>query len=389
MIVMEMEYSFDTLRPYRDEEVRDAFLRVTKEPEFKTVMKYLFQDKADDMIEFFLTLNSVYDFQSKVIAPFLLDLSKKTMDSLTISGLDNLKGDKKYLIMSNHRDIVGDAAILNTLMITNGFDTAENAIGDNLCSRPWITEMMKLNKNFIVKRSGTKREIFEASKLLSSYIRENIVKKNNSIWIAQREGRAKDADDRTQESLLKMFSMSSGSDLKQGFLELNILPVSISYEYDACDYLKAKEFQQKRDDANFKKSKEDDVLNMQVGLTGYKGRVHYEVMPDINGILQNEISDNDDRTAIVEKVAVVIDKCIHANYQIYPGNYVALDLLEGRDVCCSENYTAEEKERFVNYLNGQIGKIDLVNKDTDFLKTKILEMYANPLKNYIVARDLK
>ncbi len=386
---MEMEYSFDTLRPYRDEEVRDAFLRVTKEPEFKTVMKYLFQDKADDMIEFFLTLNSVYDFQSKVIAPFLLDLSKKTMDSLTISGLDNLKGDKKYLIMSNHRDIVGDAAILNTLMITNGFDTAENAIGDNLCSRPWITEMMKLNKNFIVKRSGTKREIFEASKLLSSYIRENIVKKNNSIWIAQREGRAKDADDRTQESLLKMFSMSSGSDLKQGFLELNILPVSISYEYDACDYLKAKEFQQKRDDANFKKSKEDDVLNMQVGLTGYKGRVHYEVMPDINGILQNEISDNDDRTAIVEKVAVVIDKCIHANYQIYPGNYVALDLLEGRDVCCSENYTAEEKERFVNYLNGQIGKIDLVNKDTDFLKTKILEMYANPLKNYIVARDLK
>lgn len=386
---MEMEYSFDTLRPYRDEEVRDAFLRVTKEPEFKTVMKYLFQDKADDMIEFFLTLNSVYDFQSKVIAPFLLDLSKKTMDSLTISGLDNLKGDKKYLIMSNHRDIVGDAAILNTLMITNGFDTAENAIGDNLCSRPWITEMMKLNKNFIVKRSGTKREIFEASKLLSSYIRENIVKKNNSIWIAQREGRAKDADDRTQESLLKMFSMSSGSDLKQGFLELNILPVSISYEYDACDYLKAKEFQQKRDDANFKKSKEDDVLNMQVGLTGYKGRVHYEVMPDINGILQNEISDNDDRTAIVEKVAVVIDKCIHANYQIYPGNYVALDLLEGRDVCCSENYTAEEKDRFVNYLNGQIDKIDLVNKDTDFLKTKILEMYANPLKNYIVARDLK
>lgn len=389
MIVMEMEYSFDTLRPYRDEEVRDAFLRVTKEPEFKTVMKYLFQDKADGMIEFFLTLNSVYDFQSKVIAPFLLDLSKKTMDSLTISGLDNLKGDKKYLIMSNHRDIVGDAAILNTLMITNGFDTAENAIGDNLCSRPWITEMMKLNKNFIVKRSGTKREIFEASKLLSSYIRKNIVEKSNSIWIAQREGRAKDANDRTQESLLKMFSMSSGSDLKQGFLELNILPVSISYEYDACDYLKAKEFQQKRDDANFKKSKEDDVLNMQVGLTGYKGRVHYEVMPDINDILQNEISDNDDRTAIVEKVAVIIDRCIHANYQIYPGNYVALDLLEGRDVCCSENYTAEEKERFVNYLNGQIDKIDLANKDTDFLKTKILEMYANPLKNYIVARDLK
>ncbi|MBQ1969579.1 MAG: 1-acyl-sn-glycerol-3-phosphate acyltransferase, partial [Paludibacteraceae bacterium] len=219
-----MEYSFDTLRPYRDEEVRDAFLRVTKEPEFKTVMKYLFQDKADGMIEFFLTLNSVYDFQSKVIAPFLLDLSKKTMDSLTISGLDNLKGDKKYLIMSNHRDIVGDAAILNTLMITNGHDTAENAIGDNLCSRPWITEMMKLNKNFIVKRSGTKREIFEASKLLSSYIRKNIVEKSNSIWIAQREGRAKDANDRTQESLLKMFSMSSGSDLKQGFLELNILP---------------------------------------------------------------------------------------------------------------------------------------------------------------------
>ncbi len=249
---MENEYNYDAIRPYYDEEVQEAFKRVVTEPELKAVLVYLFPNKPiEELIHLLLSFRSVYDFQSKLVAPLLLNLAEKTSDGLEINGLEKLNPAEKYLFISNHRDIILDAALLNTLLITHGMETSENAIGDNLCVKPWITEMMKLTKNFIVQRSGSKREIFEASKRLSTYIRQNIVGKRNSVWIAQREGRAKNADDRTQESLLKMLSMSAGKNLKKSFVELNFTPISISYEYDACDFLKAKEFQQKRDNPDF------------------------------------------------------------------------------------------------------------------------------------------
>jgi hypothetical protein len=185
---MENEYNYDAIRPYLDEEVHEAFKCVTEEPELRSVLKYVFPDKSvESIVQFLLSLRSVYDFQAKMVAPFFLDIAKKTGDGLDISGLDKIKLDEKYLFISNHRDIILDAALLNTLIITNGLDTSENAIGDNLCVKPWITDLMKLNKNFIVQRSGSKREIFEASKRLSTYIRRNILEKRNSVWIAQRE----------------------------------------------------------------------------------------------------------------------------------------------------------------------------------------------------------
>lgn len=383
---MECDYNFDEIRPYTDAEMAEGMKRATSSPELRSVIAYLFPDKnVEDYINYLLSLKTIHEFQDKIIASFLLDLVSKTGNGIDIEGLDALKNDRKYLFISNHRDIILDAALLNTLMIKSGFETAENAIGDNLCAKPWITEMMKLNKNFIVQRSGTKREIFEASKRLSAYIRRNIVEGRNSVWIAQREGRAKDSNDRTQESLLKMFSMSAGKDLKRSFIELNITPVSISYEYDACDFLKAKEFQVKRDNPEFKKTGADDVNSMKTGMVGYKGHIHYKVNEPINDILERELSDTDDRATIIEKLAAIIDRQIHANYKIYQGNYVALDELSGSLEHLGSKYTEEEKATFDKYVAGQLAKIDLPNKDEAFLRERMLTMYANPLKNYLEA----
>ncbi len=383
---MENDYNYDAIRPYYDGEVHEVFKRVVEEPELKSVLKYLFPNKPlEEITRLMLSLQSVYDFQSKMVAPFIWDLVRKTSDGVDINGLDKVKPEQKYLFISNHRDIIMDAALLNTLMITNGIETSENAIGDNLCVKPWITEMMKLNKNFIVQRSGSKREIFEASKRLSSYIRRNIVEKLNSVWIAQREGRAKDANDRTQESLLKMLSMSAGKNLKESFIQLNIMPVSISYEYDACDFLKAKEFQQKRDNPDYKKSKDDDLINMQTGLIGYKGRVHYEMSGVINEELKDALKEGDDRAVILEKTAKIIDRRIHENYRIFPGNYVALDNLNAQTHFLGKKYTEEEKDKFENYIENQIKKIELPEKDIPYLRSKLTEMYANPLINYLRA----
>jgi len=385
---MENEYNYDAIRPYYDEEVHEVFKRTVTEPEFKSVLEYLFPNKpVEEITGFLLSLRSVYDFQAKMVAPFVLDLAKKTADGLEINGLDKIKPEEKYLFISNHRDIILDAALLSTLLITNGLDSAENAIGDNLCVKPWITDIMKLNKNFIVHRSGSMREIFEASRRLSTYIRRNVLEKRNSVWIAQREGRAKDANDRTQESLLKMLSMSAGNDLKKGFIELNIMPVSISYEYDACDFLKAKEFQQKRDNPDYRKSKEDDLLNMQTGLIGYKGRIHYEITDVINGKLDKALNDTDDRSAILGKTAEIIDRRIHKNYKLFPGNYAALDNLRNQTHFLGKMYSEEEKNKFENYIENQIKKIELPQKDVLFLRSKLMEMYANPLINHLNATE--
>ncbi len=379
-----MEDIYKDIRPYRDSEVNDVFKRVCQEPDFEKVLHLLFPEKANEYLILFSHLTNIYDFQSKVVGPFLMELSKKTTDGVEINGLEACKNENKYCYMSNHRDIILDAAHLNTLMIMNGMDTAENAIGDNLCAKPWLTELMKLNKNFIVKRSGTKREIFNSSIKLSQYIREQITQRNDSIWIAEREGRAKDSNDLAQESVLKMFTMSSGKNMKQGFMELNIVPVSISYEFDGCDYLKAQEFQQKRDDAEWKKTKADDLHSMKTGMIAYKGHIHYEVTPCINAEIEQQVADDADRATAIKTVRELIDQHIHSHYRIYANNWVALDERNGNEAY-KDKYSAEEKKRFDDYLKGQIAKIELANKEEVYLREKILEMYSNPLINYLKA----
>ena len=385
-IIMEKEFNFDDMRPYRDDEINDAILRVADVPQIREVMKFLFPDKnPDEIINHLKRIRTIHDFQHQFIAPLIFGVTRGNNNPIFLNGLEHLQKEKKYLYISNHRDIIMDAGIFSTMLDRAGWDTTEIAIGDNLCANQWITDSLKMNKCFLVKRSGTRRELYDAFLKLSAYIRRSITEMNNSIWIAQREGRAKDSDDRTQESLLKMLSVSAQGNLKQSFIELNIVPFCISYEYDSCDFLKAREFQQKRDDANYVKSKADDILNMKTGILGNKGQIYYEVTPPINDEIEKKIDEEDNRTTVLNKVADIIDRRIHKNYHLFPNNYIAHDLLFKKKEFADKKYSEDEKKRFEDYVDIQISKIDLEDKDIPFLKEKFWLMYANPLTNFTKA----
>ena len=233
-----------------------------------------------------------------------------------------------------------------------------------------------MNKAFTVRRGLSLRETLAASQLMSRYIHFAVTQKKENVWLSQREGRAKDSDDRTQEAVLKMLAM--GGDLQ----ELNIVPLTISYEYDPCDYLKALELQQKRDNPAFKKSRQDDLDNMKTGIFGYKGRVHYHCAAPVNTWIE-ELSDLP-KTEYYKAVAERMDKEIHQGYELFPCNYIALDELHG-DAANATHYTEADKQRFESYLAGQMAKITLDNKDEAFLRECILKMYANPLLNKLAA----
>jgi hypothetical protein len=226
----------------------------------------------------------------------------------------------------------------------------------------------------------------ESSQRLSAYLRHVLNEKKNSIWIAQREGRAKDSNDLTQESLLKMFLLAGkSSNIIENLKELNICPLSISYEYHPCDFLKAKEFQLKRDNPDYKKTQQDDLTNMETGVMGFKGKVVYSIAGCINDELDFIEQKKLTRNEQISFVAKLIDKHIHKNFVIFPNNKIAYDELYG-DNEFSKSYSKSEKDRFDEYLDKQIRKIDLENKDREFLKHKMLEMYSNPLKNYLATQ---
>jgi hypothetical protein len=356
--------------------------RLLENSEFKRTLKFIFPDENLEKLEALMrTFKTKYDFQHKLVKATVYNFVGKSSDSIECAGFENIEKGESYTYISNHRDIVLDASLLCSMLGIHGYDTTEIAIGDNLLLRPWIEDLVRLNKSFIVKRGVSIRQILEVSKHLSRYIHFAVLEKKESLWIAQREGRAKDSNDRTQESLLKMLAMGSEKCFLESLKELNITPVSFSYEYDPCDYLKAKEFQQKRDNPEFKKSQTDDLLNMETGLFGYKGTVHFQIGRPLNPQLC-ELDKGLEKNVLTGKIAALIDKEIFLNYKFYPGNYIAYDYLWGSK-SFDENYTNSEKQVFDNYLQKQLEKIDLPDKDLPFLREKILEMYAYPLKNYL------
>jgi hypothetical protein len=381
---MEVPTNFDEIRPYNNDEVKDAIESLTRDADFERAFRYI-QPNVDwkvfsDLMRSFKTKE---DFKSNLVYKFVTDLAKKTTFSLTFSGRSRLPKDKKpCTFISNHRDIVLDPSFLNIMLFDVGYGMTQVAIGNNLLIRPWIKTIVRLINSFIVKRNVPVRQMLEVSKELTAYIRHTITVTKDSIWIAQREGRAKDSNDRTQGSILKMLNMIGDKDIVSNLMDLNIVPVSISYEYDPCDYLKAKEFQQKRDDPNFTKSQRDDLLSMETGLLCNKGRVHFSVGTPINDELVKLDSSTMEKNELVCTIAGLIDKEIFKHYHFYPCNYIAYDMLT-RTNRFSEYYSLKDKQHFEKYLQGQLDKIVLLNKDEDFLRTKILEMYSNPLKNHL------
>lgn len=372
---------FDEIRPYVPEELPAVYEELIADPEFQAAMGYAFPKIPFEQVSAMMRASKTnLEFQKALVRPFLFGLLEKFSTGITMS-YDKKESLQNALCISNHRDIILDSAFLCILFVENIDNTVEIAIGDNLLIRPWIKKLVRVNRSFIVQRSASIREMLASSKRLSSYIHHTITERKQPVWIAQREGRAKDSNDTTQEGLIKMLSMYSGEDMIDTLKVLNISPTSISYEFDPCDYLKAKEFQQKRDNPEHRKSPMDDLINMQAGLFAYKGAIHYHVADVIN----DEIEKIDRSLTKNEKTAAVariIDREIHKNYRFWPVNYYYYELLTG-DTRFAGKYTAADKEQLDKYLAERIAKVDLPNKDEAFLRTKILEMYANPLINHL------
>lgn len=374
---------FDAIRPYNDPEVQEAIKGLLNDREFRTMARGLMGKFPYALISRLTRdIDSKEKFQHRFIKRLVGFIIWKCTDGLTHNGIKDQK-EENNLYITNHRDIVIDPAFLCYILARRNRRTVEIGIGDNLLIKPWIRTLVRINKSFIVKRSLHASDLLEGSQLLSSYMRFVITEKKNPIWLAQREGRAKDSNDRTQKSVLKMLALSGEGTLTERLAAMHLVPMALSYEYDPCDWLKAKEFQQKRDDPAFRKSKNDDLINMKTGIFGYKGRVHFAATTRIdNEILA--IDQNQPVNQILEEICQIVDRDIFRNYRIYPCNYIALDMLEGTS-SHSSNYSDNDIRKFRKYLDGQLAKIDLENPDYDFLEQKMLEMYANPLKNHLTA----
>lgn len=380
---MRIPEEFNDIRPYEPEEMKQAFDDLLNDRQFQVLLKgfvpWLPKSLRNGLLRLaFIGVKTPLDFQLRFMKPIVRYLIRKHTDGCTFDNRLLSTVNQRYTFVSNHRDIVLDSAFLDVKLVEAGYPTTvEIGIGDNLLIYPWIKRLVRMNKAFTVRRGLSLRETLVASQLMSRYIHFAVTQKKENIWLAQREGRAKDSNDRTQDSVLKMLAM--GGDLK----ELNIVPLTISYEYDPCDYLKAQEFQQKRDNPAFKKSRQDDLDNMKTGIFGYKGRVHYHCAAPVNTWIDELLGLP--KTEYYKVLGERMDREIHRGYRLYPCNYIALDELNG-DNGQAANYTSADKNRFDDYLSAQLSKITLPEKDEPFLRECMLKMYANPLLNKLAAQ---
>ncbi len=371
---------FDAIRPFEPEELPEVFERLLGNAQFAQVVAYVFKDVPFDMLaQKMRACKTNLEFQVAFCYPFIKGLLQKASLGCDMN-VDAIDMEKRYTFVSNHRDIVLDSALLDVLLVDAGCKTTcEIAIGDNLLSLPWVKDLVRINKSFIVERSVSLRQMLLSSKRLSDYMHFVIAQKHDNVWIAQREGRAKDSNDRTQESIIKMMVMGGEGSLAERLKGLHIVPLAISYEYDPCDFLKAQEFQLKRDIADWKKGPMDDVVSMQTGIMGYKGHIHYDAAPCIDAWLDT-LDPDMPKADFFKAVATHIDEEVFRRYRLYPSNYVALDELEGT-TAHADRYTAEQKAQFDGYIAQQMAKIQLPDKDEAFLRERLLTMYANPARN--------
>ena len=383
---MNIPAEFDEIRPYTPEELPQVFEELLSDSSFQAVMAKIMPGVPKEALAAQLKqCKTNLDVQKNFFYKLLHGIIREHSDGFDMDTSSIPDKQRSYTFISNHRDIILDSGFLSVLLVDQGMDTVEIAIGDNLLIYPWIKKFVRVNKSFIVQRALTMRQMLESSARMSRYMHYTIGEKNQSIWIAQREGRAKDSNDRTQDSVLKMLAMGGEGDVVSRLMEMNIAPLAISYEYDPCDYLKAQEFQLKRDIEGYKKTMADDLKNMQTGLFGYKGRVHFQTGACLNDLLST-VDRSLPKPELFARISTWIDQRIHSNYRLYPGNYVAHDLLTGKNDFES-HYTLAEKERFEAYVEKQLEKIEIPNKDSSFLREKLLLMYANPLTNYLAARQ--
>lgn len=392
-----MTNNFDKIRPYNDDETVEAVKRMAESPAINNISKFIDPNlDPKDLIKLLNTINGVNDFQERVLSKIVQKVVDDTTEGLEVSGLENVSSDKCYLIISNHRDIILDSAFLQIILLNDKQFTTEITVGDNLISSPFVKDLMKSNKMVTVERGGTVKEKYFSSLNLSKYIRHSVSTNTSSIWISQRNGRTKDGYDTTEQGLLKMFEMSGSKDFVKDFTELSILPLSISYEYESCDFFKAKELYISKSN-KYVKSPNEDMQSMLTGIIQPKGKVHYSFGKPISieEIKRCSLLDKNEKYL---ELASIIDKRIRGNFTLVENNYIAADLLEklkglngskkildelsSLEYKNNENYTIDKFTFFKNYMKNGLAKILEENPtfNSKELATIYLNIYANPLK---------
>ena len=373
--------NFDDIRPYRNDEFSTVMSRLLDDPQFNSiVLKSVNQGEAEleQMKAGLRATKTIEVFQDRFIVPAISNILAQSSKGLSMNGLEDLDKNQRYLYISNHRDIILDSALMNVEMHANGFSPTEIAIGSNLLIFPWINDLVRINRSFIVKRNIPVKQMLTASKLLSHYIRQMITKGSDSIWIAQREGRAKDGNDITQPALLKMLNMSNSASFGEGFKELKIIPMAISYEIEPCGNEKVAELKKRRTDPNFQKTEKDDLMSMVSGLKNQKGRIHIQFGKQIADDVLHHIAEEPSINERLKLLAEQIDKEIYKNYKLFPNNYIAYDLYF-KTSKFADRYTVSEKDEFIKLTHS---RLQLVNEDIEDAMILWLKMYATPVYNY-------
>ena len=367
---------FDAIRPFYDSEINDALIKVVDHPMMKALMNFAFPGVADELWkEQLRKTHSTRDFQCNFIYQALTQVLQKTSDGMTTSGFDQLEPNTSYIFISNHRDIILDTSLLNACLFDNGLVMTASAIGDNLVQKEFLHILSKLNRNFLVQRGLSPREMLQSSKLLSEYIGSLLLRENRSVWIAQREGRTKDGNDATHQGVLKMLGMGSDeTNLMDYFKKIKIVPVSISYEYDPTDALKMPQLMAEANKEVYVKDKNEDFTTLMSGIMGQKKRIHIHVGQVLNEEIDEIKSTFDNSNKQIQALAQVIDDSILQSYKLWPTNYIAYDILNQSDFY-KDFYTENEKSLFERRLEMRI------DENHPIQRAGFLAMYANPVLN--------
>ena len=367
---------FKSISPYTDAEAAEALSKVAELPLISKISQMVFPSESADFLKNTLKqIQTVEQFQVLVMQRFVRWVLENTAGNFTYDGVENIDKDRKFLTLSNHRDIILDPAITQLVLHINGIPMTEIAVGDNLISNEAIEWLIRSNRMIKVVRGVSARELYLSSQLLSRYIRTNITEQRSSIWLAQRQGRTKDGYDTTEQGLLKMLDMSGGEDFEKNFEELNIIPMSISYEYEPCDILKAREVLISRTQ-KYVKAEGEDTNSIVTGVMQYKGDIHLHICKPLTKeeIAEAAACDKNERYQLIRRA---IDRRVIDGYKLFKTHYVAFDMLNN-STKYADRYDQADVEKFAAYMEKQLGKVE-PELDKAELKEVFLNIYANPV----------
>ncbi len=367
---------FESISPYTDAEAAEALSKLAEYPLLARVSQQFFPEESPEFLKNLLkSIRTIDDFQVLVMSKFVRWVLEHTARNFSYDGVSNINPEKKFLALSNHRDIILDPAITQLVLYNNGVPLTEIAVGDNLITNKTIEYLIRSNRMIKVVRGISARELYLSSQLLSKYIRLNITEQRSSIWLAQRQGRTKNGYDVTEQGLLKMLDMSGTNDFQQNFEELNIIPMSISYEYEPCDILKARELVISRKH-KYVKAEGEDFNSIMVGIMSQKGNIHLNIGTPLASeeIAAASMCDKNDRYQMIRHA---VDLRVIDGYKLWKNNYVAYDIVN-HSFKYSDMYCREDVEKFVSYMEHQLDTVEAgINRED--LRRIFLDIYANPV----------